>query len=527
MNDYTNDNTFQIMYTYKDAQRRWVRPVELDVYKPYRSVMDGGYCLDFDGEIMMVSYFGGNSVGGYDIYESTFSNGKWSSKKNLGAPVNSSQNESYPAFSPDGSRLYFTRCSSVVDGIGTNCKIMVSERKKGRYIGWEEPVELPSDINRNNSMMPRILADEQTMYFLSGERENMKWYYTKFEDGSWTTPESMTFINAMEGKRFLSVYYRPDMLLTSIKNESGYYNIADIKVPEQFQPSKAIIKWGTILDGSGEPLRAEIRALDFESGETIISSSTDSETGGYSVILPEGRMYYYTIFTRRGPEMYYSQLLDYTEIRNLKRVSEDHVLDNVADGTVFPLQAIKFMEYSEVVDPRSNPEVKRLGRLLESNSSFNIKILAYQDSVVVDSVARPELPMVISDTLISYEIIVSADSINASFPEMETFEIDSLLSVWNDSLAVVKNDSDTLLAHLFIASVTGKVDSVEQISIKNTYHNDLTSVRAQSLADLLVGGNIDPARIEIEGFGDREKPKSEFTEEEMKKGVIELIFFKK
>jgi len=526
MNDYTNDNTYQILYSYKDAQRRWIKPVELTIVKPYRSVMSGGYCIDFDGGSMMISITGGNNVGGFDLYESTFSNGKWSAKKNLGLPVNSHQHESYPAFSPDGSKLYFTRCVSFIDGVGSGCKIMVSERKRGRYIGWEEPVELSPIINMGNSSTPRILADGKTIYFMSGEGEEAKWYYSKYEE-NWSKPELMTFINAMEGRNSLAVYYRPDMLMTSIKNESGNFNLAEIKIPEQFQPAKAIIKFGVITNSSGDPIAAEIRGLDFETGEVIVSASTDPETGQYTIILPEGNLYDYSIFTRRGSEMYYSNLLDYEEIRNLKREKENHILKTIEDGTVLPLLALKFIEYSEKLDERSNLEIKRLSRLMKSNESFNIRIASYQDSVIVDSIARQELPMVLSDTLITYDVIVSADSSNASFPEMETFEMDSLLTVWNDSLAVVKNDSDTLLANLFIASLTGKVDSVEQISIHYTYHNDLTTVRAQTLAELLISNGVAANRIESVGFGDREFPKSDFSVELLKEGVIEVIFFKR
>jgi len=527
MNDYSDDNSYQVLYTYKDEKRRWVRPAELDIAKPYRAVMYGGYCLDFDGESLLISYTGGIGVGGYDLYESIFSNGKWSAKKNIGAPINSKQNESYPAFSPDGSKLYFTRCDGVADKKGVNCKIMVSERKRGRFKGWNEPVEFEVSKGMVNSMMPRILADEQSMYFMSGEGENRKWYFTRYEDNGWTKPESMLFINAMEGKDFLTVYYRPDMLLTSIKNESGYFNIADIKIPEEFQPLKAVIKTGTITDSEGNPVAAEIRAIDFDTGASIASSSSDSQTGQYTIILPEGNIYDYSIFIRRGAELYHSDILDLQEIRNLRREIENYSLENVTDGKIMPVKAIKYLQYSEEIDERSNLEIRRLSRLLQSNNDYNLKIMAYQDSVVMDSVARLELPLVISDTLITWDIIVQADSINADFPVMETAQIDSMLMVWNDSLAVVKNDSDTLLANLFIASVTGTIDSVENIQINYTYHNNFTTGRAQSLADLLISSGVDAGRIESEGFGDSELPKSEFSKEAMKEGVIEVVFIKR
>ncbi len=526
MNDYTDDNGYQFLFTHKDAQRRWITPVELDVAKPQKANMVGGYCLDFEGKYVVYSKTGGNGVGGFDLYMSTFKNGKWSVSKNIGAPVNTSIHESYPAFSPDGSLLYFTRCSSVVDGKGSDCKIWVAQKKRGRFTGWEEPKELPSIINSGSAMMPRILADDVTMYFMAGQGSDLDWYFTRRSDDSWSSPQKMDFINKSEGKPYLTVYYRPDQLLTSLKNDYGYLNLAEIKIPLQFQPVKAIIKAGVITDGEGNPLRAELRALDYNTGKSVKVTTSDSETGEYSIILPEGKVYDYSVLTRVGSELYQSEILDYTTIRNLKREKVNYTLLAVKNGLYFPINAIRFNEYSEKMDGRSEPEIKRILKVLRNNEAFGIQIAAYQDSVMMDSIPRIELPEVIADTIISYETVIRQDSIVTSFPEMGIFRIDSILTVWNDSLSSVNNDTDTLLANVLVASIAYTMDSVEHKDVRYTYHNDLTEKRAQRLADILIERGVAPERIVVNGYGDKKRPFSEFSKEAMEKGVIELIFFR-
>ncbi len=527
MSDLADDGEYHMQFTYKDDQRRWVQPRVPDVVRPQKANMVGGYCLDFDGSTILYSQRGGNGVGGYDLYLGSFENGKWSEKKNIGAPVNSAKHETYPAFSPDSRRLYFTRCNTIVDGKGSDCKIMVAEKKRGRYSGWEEPQELPSTINFENAMMPRILADDRTMYFMGGKGDELDWYFTRRTGENWSQPEKMDFINESEGKPYLTVYYRPDQLLTSLRNEKGKLNLAEIKIPERYQPEKAIIKAGVVTDAYGNPLKADLRALDYETGKTVVSTTSDSETGEFSIILMEGKIYDYSVLNRTGNELYYSEILDYTTIRNLKREKINYTLSSVESGLYFPLKAINFKEYSDEIDVRSGPEIKRLLRVLRNNESFGIQITAFQDSVIMDTIPRIELPEIITDTILSYQIVISPDSIVTSYPEMEAFQIDSILTVWNDSLATVRNDTDTLLANLFVASITSTLDSVEHVNVHYTYHNDLTEKRAQRLADVLIEGGVNPDRIIVNGYGDKKRPFSEFEPDAMEKGVIELIFFRK
>lgn len=65
--------------------------------------------LSPDGNIL---FFGSDDrydgYGGSDIYYSVKKNGEWSTPKNLGPVVNSSQSEGSPSFSPDGKYFYFS-----------------------------------------------------------------------------------------------------------------------------------------------------------------------------------------------------------------------------------------------------------------------------------------------------------------------------------------------------------------------------------------------------------------------------------
>jgi Tol biopolymer transport system component len=81
--------------------------------------------------------------GGYDIYYTRYSSGRWSTPQNLGYRVNTGANETAPCLTPDGNYMFFQ--SNRGGGSGGN-DIWVSE-----YVGgnWQPPVNLGSPINSN------------------------------------------------------------------------------------------------------------------------------------------------------------------------------------------------------------------------------------------------------------------------------------------------------------------------------------------------------------------------------------------
>jgi hypothetical protein len=61
-----------------------------------------------DGTLLVFVSDREGGLGGADLYASRARNGVWSPAKNLGAAINSPQNDFAPGFSPDGKYLFFT-----------------------------------------------------------------------------------------------------------------------------------------------------------------------------------------------------------------------------------------------------------------------------------------------------------------------------------------------------------------------------------------------------------------------------------
>lgn len=75
-----------------------------------------GIFIHPDGKTIYFSSNGHESLGGYDIFKSTLEKGKWSKPENLGYPINTPGDERFFVLSTDGSKAYYT--STGQDGLG-------------------------------------------------------------------------------------------------------------------------------------------------------------------------------------------------------------------------------------------------------------------------------------------------------------------------------------------------------------------------------------------------------------------------
>jgi len=64
-----------------------------------------------DGKTMYFASKGHNSIGGYDVFKTTFENGQWTKPINLGIPINTPDDDVFFALSGSGRRAYYSSAS--------------------------------------------------------------------------------------------------------------------------------------------------------------------------------------------------------------------------------------------------------------------------------------------------------------------------------------------------------------------------------------------------------------------------------
>jgi hypothetical protein len=106
----------------KVDKNTWGPPVNLgaDVNSSYD---EAGMFLAPDGKTLFFCSNGPASMGGYDIFKTTFENGKWTKPVNIGYPINSASKEGQFSVSADARYAYFS--SDRKGGIGESDIYMV------------------------------------------------------------------------------------------------------------------------------------------------------------------------------------------------------------------------------------------------------------------------------------------------------------------------------------------------------------------------------------------------------------------
>lgn len=119
-------------------------------------------------------------------------NGKWSVAQNMGAPINTDDNEGAPSLSADGRFLFFAACAGY-DGYGNGrvgfgaCDIFFSQKVNGV---WSKPQNVGSPVNSVSwDSQPSFSSDGKTLYFIShrkgGFGDSDIWMAVLGNDGKW------------------------------------------------------------------------------------------------------------------------------------------------------------------------------------------------------------------------------------------------------------------------------------------------------------------------------------------------------
>jgi Tol biopolymer transport system component len=116
---------------------------------------DGEHALHPDGATLYFTSPRPGGMGGNDIWTSTLAGGVWSQPVNLGDPVNSASGELQPAFTQDGTTMYFTSDRDPEVGPAIYRSIHGAE-------GWSSP-EL---VIRGIVGEPSLTGDGSILYFV-------------------------------------------------------------------------------------------------------------------------------------------------------------------------------------------------------------------------------------------------------------------------------------------------------------------------------------------------------------------------
>ncbi len=335
---------------------------------------DGSFAIAFG------NYLG--SFGGGDLFYIYNRGDRWTIPCNLGGSINTKKWEAQAALGPDGKTLLFV--SDRAGGQGGS-DIWVSTLTEN---GWTTPKNLGSVINTSNSeYYPFLAADGKTLYFSSMGHPGLGGsdiFVSRRLDDSWTNwskPVNLgKYINTVNDDYDLAIPASGDIAVIVKNNMADGLGGTDIyyfSLPEDMRPEQVFSISGKVTDEDGKPVAAIIHYYDKKTGEEIAKAVSNSQDGMYSTTLPYGIEYFISI-DMRG----YLYVSDQLDLRPKKETSarRDYTLQKIKVGLKFELKNIYFDSGKSTLKYESKEELDKLFDIM-SRSAIVIELGGHTDNV--------------------------------------------------------------------------------------------------------------------------------------------------
>lgn len=345
---------------------------------------EGAQQISADGNTLV--FTGCNRRDGYgkcDIYfAKKNAYGQWGKPFNAGPAVNGQSADKQPCLSPDGRYLYFS--SDRPGGLG-KMDIWVSELDANGK--WGKPVNLGAPINTpEDDICPFIHPDNQTLYFSSDGHNGLgkKDIFVSRRDssGRWSEPQNLGYpINTHREEIGLVVDNSGKTAYFSSNINSDTKNIYTFELPAEVRPTPVSYVCGLINDAQTlRPLKAQVQLLDLETGDTVMSVMSSDESGDFLVSLPVGHQY--AMLASCAGYLFNSMHFNLVDNYNASkpylvniRLSKPVVGANtILHNIFFKFDSFEFL-------PQSYVELNQMVMLIKGSNGVKFEIGGYTDNV--------------------------------------------------------------------------------------------------------------------------------------------------
>ena len=425
------------------------------------------------------------------IWVSELMNGKYGDPKEI-KEINTKGHEPSAYLTPDGKTLFFT--SNKYESIGG--RDIFTSTLGGDGV-WGAPVNLGATINTPNDEDAAFLTtDGNTLFFSSNGHNTIGGYdifkSEKTENGTWGKPVNMGVgVNSAAD----DIYYSQDTL-----GELGYlssgraYGYGDMDIYSVSLLCKNIpnteIRGLIVMGNSFSPLKADIIAVNAVTGENAGTFSSDPLTGKYLMILPPDNTYYLTVSSSSHAKLErpfrdtlvlprqceYYQMFQHIAINEVKENDKLTAYEAIFDNASIDIKQAAMDKY-QVEDIK---DLLTKNSLVTSDSTYNLRGTVMHNAVLSAINTRVSL---VND---KGEVVRTVMTNNSGSFEFKKLHHDN-------KFTILINEEDLLASYYgnnaknTEKSIISKGSLVwENRSLDNSL---LSSVPADSIDVLLVGQN--------------------------------------
>ena len=375
---------------------------------------DAAASLSPDGKTLFLYYEEGEG----DIYTSVLEGSEWSKPRPLNKNINTALFwETCASVSADGKKLYFA--SNRPGGIG-ELDLYVSELDgKGE---WGKAVNLGALVNTpENEDSPFIHHDGVTLYFSSDGHPtlgNSDIYFTEFKNNKWSKPENIGWpLNSWEYDGFFTL--SPDKkkgYFSTVKEgglgDADLYAITflqpkykpkpkpvvvaaavekpktEIPKAEEFidptiaakKASKVVtlLKGKVIDENTAAPLAAVISLIDNTNNKVMAKINSNPVTGEFELTIPHGGNY--GVATEKNGYLFNSINFSVPAFADYQEIDTHIIMVKAEIGSKVVLKNIFFDVGKSDLKPESIAEVENIRELLAANPSLRVQINGHTDN---------------------------------------------------------------------------------------------------------------------------------------------------
>lgn len=348
---------------------------------------EGAQSLSVNGKFLLFTACNrSDGFGSCDIYYSKRVNGKWSTPKNVGPPVNTKAWETQPSFSSDNKYLYFSSNRSGGKGKKDIWRAEFIEVTAGGQIKWGEPENLGDSINSSgDEISPFIHANNIDFYYASDYHIGMGGFdlFTSKLKNDDTFSESKNLgypINTLKDEQGLNISADgTTAFFSSARNEGTGLDIYTFELEEKMRPQPVTYAKAKVIDAhSYKPIQAKIELVNLSVPSEKRSENAD-EKGEALLCFPLGAKYAFNV--SEDGYLFYSQSFEMGDSKSILNPYKINIkLHLIEIGAEMNLYNIYFETDSFKILSESEPELQTLTTFLINNPTLKIEIQGHTDN---------------------------------------------------------------------------------------------------------------------------------------------------